>query len=84
MFLSIYKKFFYLKIKLRTFYWKKLFGSFGLGSKVLGKIIVYNPENINIGSRSILNYGSLLNAKDRIVIGNDVHISPYVIIILVI
>lgn len=80
MFLNIYKKFFYLKIKLRIFYWKRLFGSFGLGSKVFGKIIVYNPENVNIGSCSTLNYGVFLNARDKIVIGDNVHISPYVII----
>jgi len=80
MFLSIYKKFFYLKIKLRTFYWKRLFSSFGLGSKVFGKIIVYNPENVSIGFCSTLNYGVFLNARDKIIIGDHVHISPYVII----
>ena len=70
----------FIKIKVLSFYWRFLFNKFGEGSKVFGNIKVYNPENVFLGKKSTLNHGVLLNARDKIIIGNDVHISPYVIV----
>jgi acetyltransferase-like isoleucine patch superfamily enzyme len=65
---------------LRTRYYRGLFKSFGAKSRILGAIKTYSPQNISIGSDSTINHGALLNARSAIVIGNNVHISPYVII----
>jgi acetyltransferase-like isoleucine patch superfamily enzyme len=78
------KKFFiYLEISaylIRTRLYSIRFGSFGKDSKVLGRIKVYSPENILLGQGCSLNEGVILNARTKISIGNDVHISPGVII----
>lgn len=80
LFNYLYKKkeFFYQKI--RKYYYQMIFGAFGEKSRVLGNIFVIKPENIFLGNYSTLNQGVLLNARDKINIGNYVHISPYVII----
>jgi len=67
-------------VKIRTKHWSLLFGEFKKGSRVLGRIKVYSPSNIFVGKNSTLNEGVLLNARDKIKIGDYVHISPYCII----
>lgn len=57
-----------------------IFRSFGKGSAVLGAITVIKPENVTVGESVSLNAGCFLNARDEIIIGNHVHISPYVLI----
>lgn len=65
---------------IRIKYWSLFFGGIGKGSRVLGRIKVYNPENIEMGGSSTLNEGVLLNARGKIKIGDHVHISPFCII----
>lgn len=76
----LYKFCLKMKMKWRTFYWSFFFKRFGKDSFVHGKITVYAPENITLGSNSSLNEGCLINAKAPIKIGDHVHISPYAII----
>lgn len=66
--------------KIRTWYWRSVLRSFGEHSRVLGRIVVYSPENVIVGRHSSLNEGVLLNARAPISIGDHVHISPYCII----
>lgn len=77
---KILKRVFYIQTICRNFFWKLLFGKFGKHSNVFGKIIVYYPENVELGDNSTLNEGVLLNARAKIKIGNFVHISPYCIL----
>ena len=54
---------------------------FGRSSRVNGAVLVYEPWNIEVGERCTINEGVMLNAnKGSITIGNDVRISPYVLI----
>ncbi len=46
--------------------------------KFYGKIfVVGDPKNIKIGKNCRLNQGVFINARDRIIIEEGVHISPY-------
>ncbi len=69
-----------LIVKVRTFTCYIRFGYFGKGSMIYGRIKVYSPENIHLGQNCSLNEGVILNARATISIGDDVHISPGVII----
>jgi len=80
MIYKIYKTYYYLQTKIRNFIWRLLFRKFGKGSNIFGRIIVYCPENVEIGDFSTINEGVLLNARSPIKIGNYVHISPYCIL----
>ena len=66
--------------RLRTMYYRSLFKSFGQRSRVVGRLVVYHPNNISLGGNSVLNEGVLLNARAPITIGSLVHISPYCIV----
>ncbi len=66
--------------KIRTFYWRIFFGRLSSKSRVLGRVKVYSPENIFLGKFSSINEGVLLNAREKIKIGDYVHISPFCII----
>lgn len=48
---------------------------------VYGKIEIVKPNNISIGSRCTINHGVYINAKSKVVIGNDVRLSAGVKII---
>ena len=51
----------------------------GKNVKVFGKVIlVGDPKNLKIGNNSYLNHGTILNCRNKIIIGNNVHISSYV------
>ena len=80
MFIRIYRKITLIRTRLLSLYWRFLFNKFEEGSKVFGSIKVYSPENVFFGKNSTLNHGVLLNARDKIIIGDNVHISPYVIV----
>lgn len=67
-----------IAVKLRI--WKLVFKHLGKETFVARTIVVYNPENIIIGDRSIINEYVMLNARTSLIIGSDVHISPFVII----
>lgn len=65
---------------VRTFYFSRVCKSFGKKSSILGKIFVYCPENISIGSYTTLNAGSILNGSGGLTIGDYCRISPGVVI----
>ena len=69
-----------IRDRFRTWYWRRLFGSLGGGSKVIGRIMVYHPQNIFVGERCTINDGVVINARARITIGSHCHISPGAII----
>ncbi|TWT27771.1 DapH/DapD/GlmU-related protein [Planomicrobium sp. CPCC 101110] len=48
--------------------------------KIFGRVIIAKPENIEIGKNVSLNEGVHLNARGKIKIGSNVHISTYVVI----
>ncbi|WP_304608785.1 acyltransferase [Planomicrobium sp. CPCC 101079] len=48
--------------------------------KIFGRVIIAKPENIELGRNVSLNEGVHLNARGKIKIGSDVHISTYVVI----
>ena len=57
-------------------YFRIAFGAMGKGVRVYGRVTVLNPGHVRIGDHSTLNEGCLLNARESIVIGAHVHISP--------
>lgn len=67
-------------VGIRSRYYGLIFRTLGQGSSVLGRIVVIAPERITIGENSSINVGCFLNARDEIIVGNYVHISPFVII----
>ena len=54
--------------------------SFGENSVVLGSAKFENIHNISIGSGCVINEGVYIGARDKVQIGNGVHISSYCII----
>lgn len=67
-----------IMIKLRPVHISILGVKFGKNIKIWGKIrIEGNPMNIKIGRNFSINYGTILEAGDKITIGNDVTISSY-------
>lgn len=77
---NIYQKLYFLQVSWRGLYYSLLFQKFGKSSVVFGRITVFFPENISLGNNCTLNEGNLLNAREEIIIGDFVHISPGVII----
>ena len=76
----LYTKFIAGNLRLRTWFYSLVFESMGKDSVISGKIFVYSPENIVVGSNSSINTGCVLNARDKLYIGDSVHISPFTII----
>jgi galactoside O-acetyltransferase len=68
------------KIILKLKWWKFLLKYLGEGSFIAKTVVIYNPENIEIGEKSIINEYVLLNARTALKIGANVHISPFVIV----
>lgn len=66
---------FLFKKRVRSIFFSIIFGSFGNKSEVIGRITCYCPQNIFFGDKSYLNEGVILNAREKIKIGNGVHIS---------
>lgn len=60
--------------------WGGLFKKFGSNNLIAKSVIIYSPENIELGSNCVINEGVLLNARALIKIGDYVHISSYCII----
>jgi acetyltransferase-like isoleucine patch superfamily enzyme len=59
----------------RQFWFRRLFKSMGENSRMYGRFSVIKPENISFGANSTINDNCILNAADKIVIGDNVHIS---------
>ena len=70
----------YLIVTLRYYYWKLFFNKIGKNVKFRGSIKVLRPYNISVGDNCGFNDYVLLNARTQILIGNNVVISPGVII----
>lgn len=64
----------------RTTYYKNIVGSWGERSRVLGSIRILFPSRLYIGSNCTINEGCFLNAQGGVTIGDNVHLSPGVII----
>lgn len=80
MVVKIFNLFKNFSIMFRNKLWKKSFGNLGKGSRVIGRIKVYSPGNVYVGDNTSLNEGVILNARAKLTIGSDCHISPGVII----
>ena len=80
MLILLYKIYNMFMVRVRTIWYRSLFQSLGVKTRILGRIKVYRPKNIFVGSHSAINEGVLLNARTKITIGDHVHISPHVII----
>jgi acetyltransferase-like isoleucine patch superfamily enzyme len=76
----LWHRWFWFMVRIRTAFWRRLFGFMGQGTLVYGPLRIIFPENVYIGERCTLNDGDMLNARDRITIGDDVHIGASVII----
>jgi maltose O-acetyltransferase len=76
----IYTKYIFLQRKIRWLQCKMLFKTMGTNCQIFGRICLLHPEKISIGNTSTLNEGVILNARARITIGNNVHISPHAIL----
>ena len=80
VFRYFYNKQYFIWVTIRTFFWSRLFKKFGRDSFIFGKVTVFYPENVSFGSHSALDEGVILHAKAPIEIGDDVHMSPGVVL----
>lgn len=64
--------------RVRSSYWSFVCASVGSGLRVAGKILVDPPDKLFIGNDVVINEGVYINTRDRITLGNGVHLSPYV------
>lgn len=80
LFRYFYVKQYFLWVTTRTFFWSRLFKKFGLGSHIFGRVTVFYPENVEFGNNSALDEGVILHARAPIEIGDDVHMSPGVVL----
>ena len=62
---------------LRKILYRRKFKRLGKNIKIFGRITCIG-KNIEIGNYSTLNEGIFLNGRDKLIIGNYCHISPYV------
>ena len=70
----------YRLVRLRSWYWSRLFAQCGERLRVYGKIVVYFPQYIRIGHRSSLSEGAILHGRGGITIGSHAHISSRAIL----
>jgi galactoside O-acetyltransferase len=75
--MSLLYKFF---TKFRSFLVSRICKKVGNNLSVFGRVTIYYPEYLILGSDVRINEGVFLNARGTITIGNSVHISPGVII----
>ena len=62
-------------------FWKKNLHFLGEGTKIFGRVIIVNPNNVSIGKNCTLNEGVYINARRKITINDYVRISPGVTIL---
>ena len=67
-------------IRVRSFWYRNLVNPKSGKFLVYGSIKIYSPSNLVIGEKSTINHGCILNARDSLRIGDDVHLSPGTII----
>lgn len=68
------------KIFIKLKWWKMVFKKLGSDSFIARTVLIYCPENLEVGDNSTINEYVMLNARALLVIGDNVHISPFVII----
>ncbi len=68
------------KYKYLSLYWSFMFPNKPQCLRVLGKIYVERPNNVILGKNVRINYGCYFNARGKIHIGNECHLSPFVMI----
>ncbi len=74
------RRWYWIRVQLRRYYWQLCFERYQSGAQIFGRITVYHPERVRFGRNATLNEGVILNAREYITIGDNVHISPGVII----
>lgn len=65
----------------RNAYWRRRFKEFGAGSQIYGRISSERAYYVRIGARCTLNEGVKIFAREWVTIGDDVRISPDVVIL---
>lgn len=75
---KIYQKYLYHLNKVRIFKLKILGSSIGKDVKAYGRFTIVNHPLLKIGNNSTINEGVHINCRDKVTIGNDVHISTNV------
>lgn len=78
--LLVFYGFYYFGIVVRSAWYWMLFGAYGKGTWVNGRISVIHPGRVKIGQNSTLNEGVFLNASGGIEVGDFVSVSPFVVI----
>lgn len=61
--------------RFRVLYYKEIFAECGKNLKVYGKPLIYNPENIHVGSDFAIGNGAQISARGKVYIGNHVTMS---------
>lgn len=69
-----------VSVKARGIYIGNLVKSCGPDLKVYGAVKIYYAHHIAIGKNCTLNHGVFLNGRGGLTIGDNVRISPYVIL----
>ncbi|KYG74172.1 hypothetical protein AWW68_16110 [Roseivirga spongicola] len=64
-----------------NYFYRKRLNALGKGVKFYGFIDIINPNKVSIGDNCTLNQGVLIAARESVIIGNNVRISPYTIIL---
>lgn len=76
--LKLYHKMIYYNNRLRIFKLKILGAQIGVGTTSYGRFSIINIPNLIIGKNSTINEGVHINCRDKVQIGNNVHISSNV------
>ena len=82
-FFKLKKKFIFIKYKIRLFFYKINFLGIKKGKnlQVYGNVKIFGKkDNIIIGDDCSFNEGVILNANEKIKIGNNVTISSYTVL----
>lgn len=69
-----------VKTIVRSKYYRAIVHEKSGSFRVLGSIKIYNAERVILGNRTTINHGCVLNAMALMTIGDDVRLSPGVII----
>lgn len=77
---KIHYALFLIVTRFRSFWAWAVMGQSGKNLKVLGQVTLFYPSNIFCGDNCTINQGVLIDARDKVTIGNDVRISSYSLI----
>jgi acetyltransferase-like isoleucine patch superfamily enzyme len=72
-------KFQRIKWKILIYVWRMKGATISGSVRIYGKIRIEGDfRNLAIGAETVLNHGVLLNCRDKLTIGEKVHLSPFV------